>query len=1177
RMGESWALIGHGGRSSNGDLVIGGVRDAVAPITVTARDAIEFTGRLSGPSDPRKLSTDYVNVNILNSSGIGGDGNAYTGQATGNVVDADTRPQVSNRGMAYNVDIKFAQIGHGGYDFLVDNQPTRDFSLNNDIAVTAQNSAIRFTSSDADNDYIQIGTGGMDFANQRNITNSDITVMAKGDIWFDARAAGMLEAFRTPIGGSAGLETSGASHGVRTFAMIGNGGYDIDGDFSGNVTVASGGNLYMFGPTDVGNNIHTVTGFVGNTVEGPTVASGTTITSVVGTPHLYTALQEATMRARTFTLYHGNDGASPVAFKGAIVPGTVRIDTDDPDLGDYDNDGFLRRGAGQPIAGTVDYATGVVTVYDRHLGDDNAINRNVDYSYTLPSTVVQNIQDERTPESDSALRASQVYLGAGGIIPGTVSIIIDGDNNGGGRKVITDHFQNSVLYNEQNLRVGSIDYNTGRVIIEGVNTATGDSATDGEWDLGTTAVLRAPLNDRINPDEVVANFQYAEGNPDVAFVQIGNGGYSANFGGRNTKGHSGEIIVQAANDIRMHGGSYDNNSVQIGHGGRGSQGWHGYQTDQASRANPDFSVFDVDRSGNITVTAGGIVELLAGKGVALSDNEQYAQIGHGGYDGDGHHQGNISITAGTGKISTTNGKIGDSAEMGGLVVTAGTVYDAYAQVGHGGAFAVAAREDGDSGQRGFTGKISVNTAGDIRFTSGTVIQTFILEPGNDYQNGRLYTLLGHGGYDAHARHDGGTQLIGQGIGHEGDITVSSSAGSIIFQAGDVSKAAPGGAILGDGYGILNSTQLGHGGYNSRGDHGGNITVTASNDIQFFGGGLTLDDSSDKRNYALLGMGGDEADGYQGRFDANGNALDTITVTATSGNIDFVAGSGRRDWVQLGNGGLNNNGDHTANLVVSAGGSVNFIGGQSEANPLISKDSGYTLDLATFHAANPGSDVPAGWAQLRWRDIRTQVIDFKIVVNGVTYIANGSTVQEADADGAFTTATIVEQGNTSHVVGEIDLRTGSLRFIEDIDPTDTNVYTATFNVQAGGGSASVSTETQLTNQMVTRAIQGPNFAANSAQLVAGFNNTRGGIVNVSEAGGSVFNENIGILAGSFTLNVGNGAVIKDDGAGNLVVDTAGTSGPAATTNVGRIDYLQGQIELTTIVNPEGKLGTTATYR
>ncbi|MGB3118720.1 MAG: hypothetical protein WBE58_07870, partial [Verrucomicrobiales bacterium] len=130
RMGESWALIGHGGRSSNGDLVIGGVRDAVAPITVTARDAIEFTGRLSGPSDPRKLSTDYDNVNILNSSGIGGDGNAYTGQASGNVVDADTRPQVSNRGMAYNVDIKFAQIGHGGYDFLVDNQPTRDFSLN---------------------------------------------------------------------------------------------------------------------------------------------------------------------------------------------------------------------------------------------------------------------------------------------------------------------------------------------------------------------------------------------------------------------------------------------------------------------------------------------------------------------------------------------------------------------------------------------------------------------------------------------------------------------------------------------------------------------------------------------------------------------------------------------------------------------------------------------------------------------------------------------------------------------------------------------------------------------------------------------------------------------------------------------------------------------------------------
>ncbi|MEZ5430276.1 MAG: hypothetical protein R3F31_03680 [Verrucomicrobiales bacterium] len=178
-----------------------------------------------------------------------------------------------------------------------------------------------------------------------------------------------------------------------------------------------------------------------------------------------------------------------------------------------------------------------------------------------------------------------------------------------------------------------------------MNTATGDGGTDGEWELGTAPQLKAPLNDRTNPDEVVANYQYTKGNPDIAFVQIGNGGYGANFGGRNTPGHSGEIIIQAADDIRLHGGSFDNNSVQIGHGGRGSQGWHGYQADQLDLARPDYSAIDVDGKGNITITAGGIFEVLAGRGEsAFSDNEQYAQVGHGGYDADGNHQGNIRVS-----------------------------------------------------------------------------------------------------------------------------------------------------------------------------------------------------------------------------------------------------------------------------------------------------------------------------------------------------------------------------------------------------------------------------------------------------------------------------------------------------------------------------------------------------
>ena len=125
RMGESWAQIGLGGRSSSGDIV----GDATSPITVTARDSIEFTGRLSGPSNPLLLSADYLdqNVNALNTSATAlSSQNNYTGQ-NGIIVDLDTRPQSNTQGLTWNIDIKYAQIGHGGYDFIADSQPTRNF------------------------------------------------------------------------------------------------------------------------------------------------------------------------------------------------------------------------------------------------------------------------------------------------------------------------------------------------------------------------------------------------------------------------------------------------------------------------------------------------------------------------------------------------------------------------------------------------------------------------------------------------------------------------------------------------------------------------------------------------------------------------------------------------------------------------------------------------------------------------------------------------------------------------------------------------------------------------------------------------------------------------------------------------------------------------------------------
>ncbi|MGB3120502.1 MAG: hypothetical protein WBE58_16895, partial [Verrucomicrobiales bacterium] len=555
------------------------------------------TSRLSGPTD-FWLSSDYIDARVID---INNSGQAELTSFAGTVGTATRIPQEGTvRAYVYDTNFRFAKIGHGGYNFVEVNDNVNVYSLNNTIEVTAQTGDITFTAGDRDRDFIQIGHGGDEpSSHDGSIKGGDITVWAAGDIIFDASRPGVQALQRTTnlgpverdgLGNVIGLGgVTERGYGFGRFAMIGNGGRDLDGDNTGNINITAGGNIHMIAPNDV--QVNTVSNYKGNVLEGPSSE-----TNMFGAAHTVTDLMEATMKARSFTLFHGTAGAATV--KGTIVPGTVFVDSDNPDLKDDGLGNLVSTTASDTnIYGSVDYATGVVTIYDRVRTDDNSFQRAINYSYNNGATV-QAIASERTPESDAALRANQAYLGHGGIIAGTVSLVIDGDNNGGGRQVITDHFQNGVLYNEQNVRVGQIDYTTGRIIIEGINSAISDSGTDGEFDVGIPAVVnRAALNSRVNPDEVEAQYSYSIGNSDQSFVQIGNGGYSADMGGRNSAGQSGEIVVTAGGNIRLHGGSFDNNSVQIGNGGRDSQGWHGYQTDQVDRVNPDFTVFDTDHSG----------------------------------------------------------------------------------------------------------------------------------------------------------------------------------------------------------------------------------------------------------------------------------------------------------------------------------------------------------------------------------------------------------------------------------------------------------------------------------------------------------------------------------------------------------------------------------------------------
>ncbi|MEC5125914.1 filamentous hemagglutinin N-terminal domain-containing protein [Verrucomicrobiales bacterium BCK34] len=1195
RANIAYGMIGHGG-DTNQFLVTG---DGLSDIVVNARDHIEFTSRISMPTDALALSAAFTEKNRSNNNNYGGEVNTNTASNDqfghiGDTIDADTHPEGNTRGSTYNVDQRFVQLGHGGYNFVSNNQADLTFSTNNTIDVAAGTGgvgAIRFTAGDSLRSFAMLGMGGWDDSGDNNITGADITVTSQGDIYFDASSGGVGESNKVFGGTNTGSTNYVWARGQEAFAMIGNGGYEVDGDHNGDitVTVGNGGNLYMIGPNG-GNVPISITNYVGATIEGPTANADPGLTGFqYGTPHTYTALQEATMKQRSFFLYHGTGGlADGAGFSGPITPGSIRIDSSSSSGSDdviddgagnlIINGGGFNGFANGDIVGTIDYATGEMTIYDRIEGNDEAFARDIDYSYDNGGTIVA-INNEHTAESDAALRANRAYLGHGGIVAGSVSIVIDADDNGNGRQVIRDIFGNGTLYDESSLVVGSVSYDTGRLIFNGINTATSDTNANGELNGGIGTELRPPLNDRLNPDEVVAHYEYTEGNADRAFVQLGNGGYGSADGGRNSEGSYGEIKVTVDGDIRFHGGTFDNAYAQLGHGGRSNQSFHGYQFDPGSGMETDVALLDATPDGNITVEAGGIVEFLSGRGFGYHDNEQYSQLGHGGLDADGHHQGNIRVTAGKGFLSSAPGMIGDTAIEGGLVFTAGQGRDSYTQLGHGGYGARSSRENNDPGVRGLTGLIDVGAEGDILFTSGTLLANRY-----DFDDGRIYSQLGHGGYDADVRSNGGTDLRGSGVGHNGDITVISTGGSIRFQAGDHQVNAPGSSTgLGTGFGILHYTHLGHGGYGAVGDHSGNITVTAENDISFSGGANTYDDSADKRNYALLGNGGDESEGYNGKRDVNDDPLEEINVTANTGDISFVAGAGRRNWVQLGNGGYENDGDSVADINVSAGGDILFLGGQGPEVFEVRGESGMSVDRSTFGFSNGQA---SGWTPLRRKDIRVGERVFTITVDGKDYVADGSSFIEADGDGAFTTAQIYESGTGAldvdgkrlgaNVVGEIDLRNGEVRFTQDIDPNNTVAFGTEYNVSGWGtpDSNNRADNDATINPQLALALKGN--VGNTIQLFAYHNDTLGGVTGSSESDLAPFASNIGIASGTFKMNVPNGTVIVDNG-GALEVQTVG-AGSSLTVgqSVGSINYITGGVTMTEVVNPDGQVGGTVDY-
>ncbi len=367
-----------------------------------------------------------------------------------------------------------------------------------------------------------------------------------------------------------------------------------------------------------------------------------------------------------------------------------------------------------------------------------------------------------------------------------------------------------------------------------------------------------------------------QGVRDGAYKLIGHGGHSA------SGSHSGSIHVNAVNDIRLVGGSNDIDFAQIGHGGYASSG---------SMSAPVIEV----------ISSQGAIELTGGNlGSSSNDGRfAYAQIGLGGHQSDGDHSAAITVQA-----------------QDGITIRGGSRDHNYALIGNGG--------DLSDGTK--TGDISVTTA------SGNIL---LAAAANHELSG---AQIGHGGFRALGAASGeidvmtgaGSLTLRNGGGDDNDPSPTFTTGEFSYsyaqighggaqggnfnRSGDISIQVTGDVSLNSGFGpgVRAYTQVGHGGYDAAGDFSGTI------DLESSGGGIALISGANEGQFAKVGHGG---------VDSAGEMEGAITLTAGGGGVSAVAGAGDNTLAQIGHGGIHAAGEKTGDITIDAlAGGIELSGG-----------------------------------------------------------------------------------------------------------------------------------------------------------------------------------------------------------------------------------------------------------
>ena len=575
---------------------------------------------------------------------------------------------VATAGDAQN---SYVQVGHGGVDFDVTLEPDGDYA--GDIEILAVND-VTFTAGDALRTYAQLGHGG---GGADGSHSGAITIGQAYDLTFT---------------GGPGFEA---------YAQLGHGGRGADGNHDGAITITQAHDLTFTAGSGDWSNAYAQLGHGGGRGgHSGNIAIGTVndLTFTAGQSgageNRYAQLGHGGLLGSGLIAGNGHTGAITITQANDIrfTGGSNRYDTVQLGHGGRYNSGDHSGAITITQANDLVFTSGDLSEAYAQLGHGGT-SAEGSHSGDITLATVNNLEFTGGDGTDA-----YVQLGHGGE-----------DANG-------DHS-------------GAITIGKAYDLIFAAGTGNGTSARIGHGG------YRADGNHEGNITITEAHdLTFAGGlgaGNSSTYAQLGHGGYLAD-GNR-----SGNITITQANDLTFQGGDRFYSYAQLGHGGRHSDGddtgnitltqvndlvFSGGIRDSAyAQLGHGGDSADGSRTGDITIEAANNLTFTAGS-IPTNYSDQdgaYAQLGHGGTDVDGSHSGAITIRLAN-----------DVTFTGGTGLQIGS----YAQLGHG----------GRKGPGDHSGDITIAEARNLTFAAGDTDES--------------YAQLGHGGYDADGDHSGAIEL-----------------------------------------------------------------------------------------------------------------------------------------------------------------------------------------------------------------------------------------------------------------------------------------------------------------------------------------------------------------------------------------------------------------------------------